>query len=201
MFQSYTVVLNYDRFRPTGTAYITFTKPDFTPNALKILHGNTLGGSRIEAKLVRSTEVSSTGSRTRGIKGKAEAAERGLFDGRGPNAGLTRNATNVVISGLPGKSTSDIIKGLVKPYKLAGYEDKGDIIKVDLYVVSLTPPFFGTDLRNTYSPVQKMAVTSSFVIRLATVSEAHRLVRDLHMTLYRPDLFLEKYPVKAHVIY
>ncbi|KAK7693396.1 hypothetical protein QCA50_002964 [Cerrena zonata] len=176
-------ILNYERFRPTGTAFISFTKPDFTPNALKVLHGNTLGGSRIEAELVRPHDFNSGGfTRTRGIKGRAEAAERGLFDGTGPNAGLTRNGANVLITGLPGKSTVDIIRTFVRSYKPAGFEDKGDVIKVEL-------------------PHMRMAVTASFVVRLASVSEAHRLVRNLHMVYYRSDLFHEKYPLRAHVIY
>lgn len=74
--------------------------------------------------------------RTRGGRGKAEAAERGLFDGMGPHAGLTRNGCNVVINGLPGKSTVEIIGLYLRPYKMAGHEEKGDIVKVDLYVLN-----------------------------------------------------------------
>ncbi|CAL1704483.1 unnamed protein product [Somion occarium] len=173
--------LLYERFKPTGKGFVSFTSPEFTPNAVKTLQHAMVGGSRVEVELVSPNGMNQPG-RTRGARGKAQAVERGLFLGDGPDAGLTRAGTNVLLTGLPGKSTADIIKQYVRTFKLAGYEDKGDVIKVDL-------------------PVSRMAVTASFVVRLASMSEAHRLVRRLHMTFYRSDLFFEKYPLKAHVIY
>ncbi|KAF7363324.1 hypothetical protein MSAN_00987800 [Mycena sanguinolenta] len=42
---------------------------------------------------------------------------------------------------------------------------------------------------------------SRFLVRLSSVSEAHRLVRELHMTYYWPEEHKTKYPIRARVIY
>ncbi|KAJ7098048.1 hypothetical protein B0H15DRAFT_823878 [Mycena belliarum] len=43
--------------------------------------------------------------------------------------------------------------------------------------------------------------TSRFLVRLASVSEAHRLVRTIHMTNHRPERNGARYPLRARVIY
>jgi len=42
---------------------------------------------------------------------------------------------------------------------------------------------------------------SRFLVRLASVSEAHRLVRELHMTQFKPEEHGTRYSLRARVIY
>lgn len=44
------------------------------------------------------------------------------------------------------------------------------------------------------------SATSRWLCRLESVSEAYRLVRTLHMQQWRPDLFGDKFVVRASVI-
>jgi hypothetical protein len=44
-------------------------------------------------------------------------------------------------------------------------------------------------------------MAARFLVRLASVSEAHRLVRELHMTYYQPEIHKTNYPLRARVIY
>jgi hypothetical protein len=67
--------------------------------------------------------------RTRGAKGREEAALRGLVDGTGPDGGITERGMNVVMYGLPGRLHAHELKDFVLGYQLreAGI---GSIVKV-----------------------------------------------------------------------
>ncbi|KAJ7172614.1 hypothetical protein C8R46DRAFT_1348986 [Mycena filopes] len=47
----------------------------------------------------------------------------------------------------------------------------------------------------------KYTGSGRFMVRLVSTSEAHRLVRELHMTHWRPDSHGKKYLIRARVIY
>lgn len=77
--------------------------------------------------------------RMRGVKGRAEAVERGAIHGNGPHARITHCERNVVIKGLPGRVPIQALERTLRPYKLA--ETKGgrpSIVKVPMYVTPLT---------------------------------------------------------------
>ena len=93
------VHINYQRFRPTQEGFISFTSPTFLPNAVKALSNATVGGYPIAVH--PSKPPSEHQRRTRGFRGRAQAAERGAFSGDGPGASIPKSGQNVVVSGLP----------------------------------------------------------------------------------------------------
>ncbi|KAI0928481.1 hypothetical protein AcW1_005717 [Taiwanofungus camphoratus] len=177
------VALDYRRFGPTGKAWIELTNPNFVNRASRALNGGMVGGNLIEATPAKPF-VEASHHRVRGVKGRLEAAERGLITGNGPAGGVKDSARGVVIWGLPGKMTPDSLKDYLKNFKLAGLEaGKVPIIKLEV------------------ADAPKFALRSRHYVCLASVSEAHRLVRKLHMTFYRPEVHGERYSLRAHVVY
>ena len=70
--------------------------------------------------------------RMRGVRGREQAAQRGLVSGNGPNGGVTGSGKNVVIYGLPGKMTEEAAGYYLKSFKLAGLAGDKDIVKLDV---------------------------------------------------------------------
>ncbi|KAF7791309.1 hypothetical protein EIP86_002323 [Pleurotus ostreatoroseus] len=87
------------------------------PKAVESLNDSIMGGFTISAT---PSPPPLTHRRTRGVDGRQEAAARGALTGDGPSAGITGNGRNVVITGLPGKMTSEGVKLWLKNFKLAG---------------------------------------------------------------------------------
>lgn len=130
------VALDYRRFGPTGKAWIELTNPNFVNRASRALNGGMVGGNLIEATPAKPF-VEASHHRVRGVKGRLEAAERGLITGNGPAGGVKDSARGVVIWGLPGKMTPDSLKDYLKNFKLAGLEaGKVPIIKLEVCVCS-----------------------------------------------------------------
>ena len=70
--------------------------------------------------------------RSRGIKGRENAANRGAVTGSGPDAGVREHGKNVVIWGLPGRLSPEGLKEYLKGFRLAGStNDEPDIIKIE----------------------------------------------------------------------
>ncbi|KAI0797931.1 hypothetical protein C8Q75DRAFT_801839 [Abortiporus biennis] len=172
--------IDYHRFAPTGTAYIALTQSDFVPSAVKNLRGSILGGLRVKANHSVPPDVQ---RRSRGVKGRAEAAERGLVTGEGLGAGVASCGKSVVVYGLPGKMTVDAMKAFLKIFNLAE-TDNGEqsVVKIEP-----TPGVF--------------TLISKFLVRAANESEAQRIVRKVHNTLFQSDIWGDKYQVKARVLY
>lgn len=81
--------------------------------------------------------VSERPSRTRGPKGRMEAAERGIIPGTGPDTGIPHQGRCVVMYGLPGQLTVETLRAFLKSFKLAGMENgQKEVIKVELCVYS-----------------------------------------------------------------
>ncbi|EGO20899.1 hypothetical protein SERLADRAFT_397787, partial [Serpula lacrymans var. lacrymans S7.9] len=80
------IVLDYHRFNPTGRAYLTVSHPDFMKTNLHALENATVGGIPFESYSA-PPPASGPPERTRGPKGRAEAADRGLITGNGPRGG------------------------------------------------------------------------------------------------------------------
>lgn len=71
----------------------------------------------------------------RGARGREEAAQRGLFTGNGPNAGISNGEKKVTLWGLPGKIEGEGVQNLAKGFKIVGAEaGKPEIVKIALYV-------------------------------------------------------------------
>lgn len=125
----FTVAINYKRFRPTGTATLAFSRPEFVPAAIKALDQTVVGGKTIKAEVLHSAPDL---SRTRGQKGLLEAGQRGIIKGHGPDAGIGGAGKNVVLYGLPGRLVSGILVDNLRDFKIAGMEQgKPVVIKLE----------------------------------------------------------------------
>ncbi|KAH8107105.1 hypothetical protein BXZ70DRAFT_1074760 [Cristinia sonorae] len=171
------VSINYNRFLPTREGFISFTHPNFLRNAIKVLSHATVGGYTIN---VEPSPPPEEAWRLRGYRGRTEAAERGVLGGNGPGAGLGRAGRNVLITGLPHWVTPQSLQQHLSEYELASKTDTEEqvIVKVEAEKSNLP----------------------AYIVRLANVSAAHRLVRQLHMTPYTKDPKHTKWQVKARVI-
>ncbi|CAE6515384.1 unnamed protein product [Rhizoctonia solani] len=171
------VHLDYRNFIPSGRAWVGFTNPEKTEQALEVLRDSVIAGYTIRAQKTDEQNLVDAGlpPRTRGPRGRAEAQERGLASGNGPDAKLINRQKNVYMWGLPGRILGPELVKLLDPYELR---------------VTAEEP----------RPIQKLerkAPTSRFVVRLTTIAGAHRLVRDFHMT----EKFGAGYLVHARVVY
>jgi len=176
------VAIDYHRFIPTGGAYLTLVTSDPLNFNLTALRNATISSLPITS--VSSPPPTSSAARTRGTKGRMAAAERGLFFGDGPRGGVVNEGKNVVLWGLPGRLTPEGLKGLLRNFKLAGTEGgKKEFMKLE-----------GPD-GTGYTRVSK------HLIRMSSVSEAHRMVRGLHMTYFMPEVHKSKYLIRCRVVY
>lgn len=79
--------------------------------------------------------------RSRGAKGREEAATRGALKGDGPHAGIPNGERTVTIWGFPGKTESAAVEFIVKDFDLARSSDgKANVYKTTVYVMKT--PFF-----------------------------------------------------------
>ena len=123
--------IDYRHFEPRGAGWITLSTPEYMSRALAALDSQTLAAFPIRA--TPSLPPSSLPLRTRGPKGRMEAAERAVLTGDGPTAGVSGSGRNVVISGLPGRLSPDALRLLVKNFKLAGATPgEQEIAKIEL---------------------------------------------------------------------
>ncbi|OSC99092.1 hypothetical protein PYCCODRAFT_1416620 [Trametes coccinea BRFM310] len=171
--------VEYRRFRPTGHGFLSFARPEWAAAATKALNKVFVGGKPVTAKAVGPVSMP---GRSRGSKGLLEAAQRGVITGDGASGGVTGSGRNVVIFGLPGRIIPPVLAENLRGYKLATTEfGKQVIVKLD--------------------HDGKVTSSSRFLVRATTVSEAHRLVRTLHMQPWRPDLHGDKFTVRAFVVW
>ena len=140
--------------------------------------------------------------RSRGLKGREEASERSIVSGNGYQGGISDVGKSVLLSGLPGKITTDAVRWFLKNYKLMG--GQAEVVKLDASVSlsflargPFTHPYprIGFRYRNT-----KGVLTARMLVRLSSASEAFRLVRNLHMTNYEPDTWEDRYTIRAQLI-
>ncbi|KAF8894678.1 hypothetical protein BD779DRAFT_1502349 [Infundibulicybe gibba] len=175
------VAIDYHHFMPTGRALLTLTKAGYLRDNLRALENLSIAGLPVSADPKLITQE--TPVRRRGAKGRAEAVERGVVIGVGPNGGIANDEKHVTIWGLPGKLGPESVNELVRDFKLASADlRKPDIIKVP-------------------APEGQFTMVSRFLVTMESVSEAHRLVRHLHLQYYKPDLYGEKFPLRARIVY
>ncbi|KAG8732025.1 hypothetical protein FRC12_019464 [Ceratobasidium sp. 428] len=140
--------------------------------------GNSLLAAHpIRAQLTNNLELIRAGQpyRVRGGKGRAEATERGLLTGNGPDAKVKERGTCVYLRGLPGTTLSHHLAQVFESYGLR----------------------VTTENEHPIRQIYRKTPTSRFLVRLSTTASAHRLVRDFHMT----ERFGPGYIVRAQVVY
>jgi len=173
------VELGYNRFRPNGTAYITFNNAKAVEAALKQLRDAYLSTFPLIARSHSAGDV--VNRRARGKAGREEASQRGIVVGTGRDAELPgERSMSVVLSGLPGRMSETSLRELLNGYHLRD-AGRGSVVN--------TAP------ATTAAP----SITSRFLVRLGSPSEAHRLVRDLHLTPLTTEM--KEYEIQAHVVH
>ncbi|CAE6528558.1 unnamed protein product [Rhizoctonia solani] len=131
------VHLDYRNFIPSGRAWVGFNNPERTERALHILRDSVIAGHTIRAQKTDEQNLVDAGlpPRTRGPRGRAEAQERGLTSGNGPDAKLINRQKNVYMWGLPGRTLGPELTKLFDPYGLrVTAEEPRPIQKLERYV-------------------------------------------------------------------
>lgn len=67
--------------------------------------------------------------RSRGLKGREEASERSIVFGTGSQGGITDIGRSVLLSGLPGKISTEAVRRFLKDYSLMG--GQAEVVKLD----------------------------------------------------------------------
>lgn len=75
--------------------------------------------------------------RSRGLKGREEASERSIVTGNGSQGGITDGGRSVLLSGLPGKISTDIVRRYLRNYKLMG--GQAEVVKLERSRWAFTP--------------------------------------------------------------
>jgi hypothetical protein len=121
------VALDYDRFQPTGHAYLTLTQPSVLPRVLAALDQLRFFGHSL---VPRTTPApADPRMRSRGLKGREEASERSIVSGSGSQGGITDGGRSVLLSGLPGKITTEVVRRFLRNYKLMG--GQAEVVKLE----------------------------------------------------------------------
>ncbi|KAF8508043.1 hypothetical protein BU17DRAFT_100076 [Hysterangium stoloniferum] len=146
----------YVRFPPEWKAHVSFETPEQADLTAKRLRNATISGSPVQPIL---TVADVPATRSRGAKGREEAAARDCITGTGLDARVTDRGRGVVLWGLPGSMRADELNELLlKGFSLMnGEAAKGNVVLVE------------PDCRTQSS-------TSRHYVRLES-TEAHRLVR------------------------
>jgi hypothetical protein len=142
--------------------------------------------------------------RSRGLKGRGEASERSIVSGNGSQGGITDVGRSVLLSGLPGKISTSAVRRYLKDYNLMG--GQAEVVKLESWVSSssfdvLSCPFTLVPSPSHFHRSSKSALTSRVLVRLSSASEAFRLLRNLHMTNYEPEVWKDRYIIRARLIY
>lgn len=118
--------LEYQRLSPTGSAYLSLTRPEHVPENLRVLDNQRISGKQISAFPIASIPA---------------ANSKDFLDGNGLSKDFSNDGKNVTIWGLPGKTPTDQIYYLLHDFPGAQpYEH--NVTKLNQYVVS--SPIFRT---------------------------------------------------------
>jgi hypothetical protein len=131
------VHLDYKNFAPTGRGWLRFEHSEGATRAVKLLRDSLLAAHPLRAQVTSELDIIKAGQpyRARGEKGRAEAAERGLLTGNGPDAKVKERGTNVYLWGLPGTTLSYDLIRLFDSYGLrVTAEDEQPVRQIYRYV-------------------------------------------------------------------
>src|SRR6266550_1255968 len=182
----FTVALLYKSFRPTGTALISLNGPDTLQENLRLLQNALVAGNPLKAQPAMLNDADTMLPRARGDKGREEAAIRGALRGDGPHAGISNGGKNVTIWGFPGKTGAASVEYIIRDFDLDRKKSGvASVYKIQLYV--FTFPFSNSPNRLLCRIDEEFSMYSRFLVQLNSVSEAQRLVREVHMTYFEPE--------------
>ncbi|KZO95165.1 hypothetical protein CALVIDRAFT_179483 [Calocera viscosa TUFC12733] len=196
--QKFQVYLDYYRFLRTPGAWLKFENQQDMHAALQHIGGRKFQITAQDILAIPTPAPSDAVQRSRGFRGRAIAAQKGSIHGNGPDAGTRSMGRDVVLYGLPGKIEPEDVLAALKGFafrKKANKKDLGNEAETD-----------GMDEEERAQAVYKLpqigrSLTSRHLVRLESQSEAHRLVRQLHMTYWDQDLWGTKYTCRARVVY
>jgi hypothetical protein len=115
------------------------THPDHLRSNIESLQNSSIAGIIITAQ-PSPPPAASPPSRSRGVKGREEAVNRGIVNGNGPHGGLLNTSKNVAIWGLPGKLTAEELKASLKSFRFASSEDgRQEVMKLEKLVSWIIP--------------------------------------------------------------
>ncbi|KAI0811025.1 hypothetical protein BC629DRAFT_1023191 [Irpex lacteus] len=175
------VDIDYKHLRTTGNAWVTLTSPSFSDSTLKkFREGHYVGANVVKASMDAYKDDEFL-TRSRGEKGRADAANRGVL-GSGPSARLSGGEKNVCLSGLPEYASVEVVRRVLKSFKLTS-NGEDEVVKLE--------PITGHGTN----------ATARFLVRLASSSEAHRLVRKLHETDFNETNKNRTWRLRAHIVY
>lgn len=191
------VAIDYLACMPTGKAILTVSSPDLAEENFRLLSNFTIMGFPIDVRTI--SEPASYG-RGRGIRGRQDAINRGIFDGCGPNAGVLNTGTHVTIWGLPRRAGPPALAKILEGFHLKDIEEGKAIVPIPR---SVGIPFFLYSLCSCLDlrPEKLYSTASRFLVMAESASEAHRIVRALHMTDVNPEMFGEGWQLQARVVY
>ncbi|KIL68603.1 hypothetical protein M378DRAFT_158426 [Amanita muscaria Koide BX008] len=176
------VALVFNHFRPTGTALISLTRPEYLKNNLKMLGSASIASKLLKFEPRLLDDADTALPRSRGAKGREEAATRGAMKGNGAHAGITNGERTVTIWGFPGKTDVPAVEFILRSFDLARNKDG----KASAYKVML--------------PEEEFSMYSRFIVTLANVSEAHHLVRQINMTHFEPETLGNRFILRARIV-
>ncbi|KZT59771.1 hypothetical protein CALCODRAFT_481274 [Calocera cornea HHB12733] len=196
--QRFEVYLHYFRFLRGGAAYLKFETPKDALEALRHIGGKKVMIMAQEILALPTAAPPSMVERQRGIRGRAIAAQKGEVDGTGLDAGTASRGRDVVLYGIPNKIEAEDVLAALKGFELNRKRNKNETAAGD--------ETDGMDEEERAQAVYKLSqfgrsLTSRYLIRLDSASEAHRLVRQLHMTHWDPTLWGKQYMCRARVVY
>ncbi|KAG1782704.1 hypothetical protein EV702DRAFT_960473, partial [Suillus placidus] len=171
------VAIDYHRFLPTGRAYLTLAHTEHLHTNMQALDKASVGSLPIQA-------VSAPPPRSGHGRPDRTGTQRKVFSGNGPHGGISSRMKHVVIWGLPGKIFEEAVENYLRErdFRLDNINGKSGAVKVELAT-------------NTFS------LYSRYLVRPTSTAEAHRLVRQLHMTYYEPEHWGRRYQLRARVVY
>lgn len=114
------------------------TDPQFVPSLTEELQKAQLSSLPLTAW---PTSTAPFAYRRRGNKGRREAAERIIFDGSGPSAGLQLKGCDVVVTGVPGYVSDEQMARYLNSKKLVSMRRDGEldctVLTISSYVLHL----------------------------------------------------------------
>ncbi|KAG5728351.1 hypothetical protein E4T56_gene19212 [Termitomyces sp. T112] len=149
-------VIDYKGFRPSGKAMINLEKTEQLGRALKALTPLYVCGIQVQPVPHYSSDPfqdSGNGSRV---------------TGNGPDGNYPNVERNVVLWGLPGRTSVTEVTAALSKFKTDEKKGKAVVVKLD-------------------KPDGQFTIFSRFIVTMASVSEARRLVRAWHMTPWKPQ--------------
>jgi hypothetical protein len=172
------VAIEYRSLEPNGRAYLKLTHPDYLLPNLDALEKVTISGVHLVAEPSDRAPMSDQ------------------LNGNGLSSELDSNGKNVVISGLPKSMKLEGVDRLLKGFSFPPGEPY--IFKIPRYSPNFLLNRFASNLDLS---TEAFIMTRRFLVRLVSVPEAHRLVCQLHLRWFRPELYQLQYPIRARVIY